>query len=129
MGRYMDVLRTFLLLGAAFLFIGPAIGMCMGGSGDHSLAASHAHINLVGFVLSSIFALAYGTLSDMGESRLSALHFWFHLVGAIGLNLTLFLLVSQRISEAAMTQAAPPAEALVLVGALLFLVNAWHNAR
>ena len=51
----MNVSRNFMLLGSAFLILGVVIGMYMGGSGDHSLAASHAHINLLGFVLSAVF--------------------------------------------------------------------------
>ena len=53
----MNVSRNFLIVGSAFLIVGLVIGMYMGGSGDHSLAASHAHINLLGFVLSVLFAL------------------------------------------------------------------------
>ena len=55
----MNVSRNFLLAGTGFLIIGLFMGMYMGGSGDHSLRASHAHLNLVGFVLSVVFALTY----------------------------------------------------------------------
>jgi hypothetical protein len=71
----MNVSRNFLLLGVVFLIVGLILGMYMGGSGDHSLAASHAHINLVGFVLSVVFALTYQVYPAMADSMLPTIHF------------------------------------------------------
>ena len=45
----MDISRGFLVMGACYLLVGVLFGMYMGGSGDHSLAPVHAHINLLGF--------------------------------------------------------------------------------
>ncbi|MBT8459333.1 MAG: hypothetical protein KJN60_06685 [Boseongicola sp.] len=125
----MNVSRNFLLLGSAFLILGLVIGMYMGGSGDHSLAASHAHINLLGFVLSAVFALTYKAYPAMLEGRLANIHFWLHLVGAIILNVLLFLMLTKTISEAAMVPLAPISELLVLLGVLTFGWNVLKNAR
>ena len=48
----MNLSRNFLVLASLFLIVGITIGSYMGGSGDHTLAVSHAHINLLGFTLS-----------------------------------------------------------------------------
>ena len=125
----MNIPRNFMLLGAAFLIIGIVMGMYMGGSGDHSLAVSHAHINLLGFVLSAVFALAYKCYPAMAETRWASIHFWTHLVGAIVLNLLLFLLLLQIISDAAMVPLAPISELLVLIGVLAFSWNVLQHAR
>ena len=117
------------MLGSAFLIVGIAIGMYMGGSGDHSLAASHAHINLLGFVLSVVFALTYKAYPSMTQGRLASIHFWLHLVGAVVLNVLLFLLLAQMISEAAMVPLAPISELLVLLGVLAFGWNVLQNAK
>ncbi len=118
-----------MLLGAAFLIIGIVMGMYMGGSGDHSLAVSHAHINLLGFVLSAVFALTYKCYPAMADTRLASVHFWAHLVGATLLNLLLFLLLLQVISDAAMVPLAPISEFLVLAGVLAFSWNVFQHAR
>ena len=118
-----------MLLGSAFLVVGIVIGMYMGGSGDHSLAASHAHINLLGFVLSAVFALTYKAYPAMTDGRLAAIHFWLHLVGALLLNVLLFLMLAQMITEAAMVPLAPISELLVLLGVLVFGWNVLRNAR
>ena len=125
----MNVSRNFMLLGSAFLIIGIVIGMYMGGSGDHALALSHAHINLLGFVLSAIFALAYKAYPAMADGRLASVHFWLHLVGAVMVNLLLFLMLAKIITEAAMVPLAPISELLVLLGVLIFGWNVLKNAN
>ena len=125
----MNVSRNFLLLGSAFLIVGIVMGMYMGGSGDHSLALSHAHINLLGFVLSVVFALTYKAYPAMAEGRLASVHFWLHLVGAVMVNLLVFLMLAKIITEAAMVPIAPISEFLVLLGVLAFGWNVLQNAR
>jgi len=126
---HMNVSRNFMLLGSAFLVVGIVIGMYMGGSGDHSLALSHAHINLLGFVLSAVFALTYKAYPAMAEGRLASAHFWLHFVGAIMVNLMLFLMLAKIITEAAMVPLAPISEFLVLLGVLAFGWNVLQNAK
>ena len=125
----MNVSRNFMLLASAFLIIGIAMGMYMGGSGDHSLALSHAHINLLGFALSAIFALTYKAYPQMANGRLARIHFWLHLSGAILVNLLVFLLLAQIITEAAMVPMAPISELLVLIGVIIFGWNVLRNAH
>lgn len=125
----MNVSRNFMLLSSAFLIIGVVIGMYMGGSGDHSLAVSHAHINLLGFVLSAVFALTYKAYPAMSGGKLATIHFFLHLVGAVVLNALLFLMLAKLIGEAAMVPLAPISEFLVLLGVLVFGWNVLQNAR
>lgn len=125
----MNIPRNFMLLGTIFLVIGIVMGMYMGGSGDHTLAASHAHINLLGFVLSAIFALTYKTFPVMADSGLARVHFWMHFVGAVVLNLLLFLLLLQVISDAAMLPLAPISEFLILLGVVIFGWNVLKHAE
>lgn len=125
----MNVSRNFVLAGTVFLVIGIAFGIHMSASGKHDFAPLHAHLNLLGFVLSMIFALTYRSYDAMGASRLAGWHFWAHIVGSALLLIMLFLLMSGRITEAGMVPVAPVAELAILAGIVLFLVNAWQNAR
>lgn len=124
----MNVVRNFLLLGSVFLIIGLFIGMYMGGSGDHTLAPSHAHINLVGFVITMIFALTYKAFPAMLEGRLAGIHFWCHLVGAVGLNIMLFMLMAGMIGPESMAPIAPITELLVTIGVAIFAWNIFRHA-
>lgn len=125
----MNISRNFLLIGTLYLLVGLAFGMHMGASGDHSLAPLHAHINLLGFVLSVIFALIYRSYPTMAETRLATMHFWLHQIGSIVLVSMLFLLLSGRITDASMVPFAPISELLVVVGTLIFAWNVFRNAN
>lgn len=125
----MDVSRSFMLVGSAFLVIGIMFGIYMGASGNHTLAPLHAHLNLLGFVLSMVFALTYRSYGAMGKSNLARIHFWLHVVGGVILLIMLFLLLSGKITEAGMVPMAPIAEVMVLAGVLLFAANAYRNAK
>lgn len=125
----MNVSRAFLLLGSLFLVLGISIGMYMGGSGDHTLIPVHAHINLLGFTVMSVFGLVYRAHPAMAAHVLARVHFWLHAVGCIILLGMLYLLLSGSIEEAAMFPLAPIAELAILVGLLSFVYNLFQNGR
>lgn len=125
----MNVSRNFVLCGTVFLVIGIGFGIHMGASGDHGFAPLHAHLNLLGFVLPMIYAMAYRVFPAMGETRLAGYHFWLHVVPAAVLLVMLFLLFGGFIGEGAMVPLAPLAEILILAGTLVFLWNAFRNAH
>ncbi len=55
----MNISRNFILAGVAYLLVGISFGIYMGSSGDHSYAPLHAHINLLGFTLMTVFGVLY----------------------------------------------------------------------
>jgi hypothetical protein len=128
-GQNMDISRAFLVVGSLFLVVGISMGMYMGGSGDHTLVPVHAHINLLGFTLMSVFGLIYRAHPAMAASTLARAHFWLHLIGGLVLLVMLFLFLSGRIGEESMFPLAPIAEVLVLVGLLTFLYNLVQNGK
>ena len=118
----MDISRGFLVMGAVYLVVGIVMGAYMGGSGDHSLTPVHAHINLLGFTLMTLFGLGYRLVPGLGEGTLPKVHFWLHQVGTLFLLVGLFLLMSGRAEEATIGPAFPVLEGAVLLGAVLWLV-------
>lgn len=125
----MNISRGFLLIGTVYILVGLGFGMHMGASGDHTLAPLHAHINLLGFVLSILFALIYRSYAVMADSALAKIHFWLHQIGTLVLVIMLFLLLADKITEDGMAPVAPIAEMAILVGTALFGWNALKNAR
>jgi hypothetical protein len=125
----MDISRGFLVMGAWYLVVGVLFGMYMGGSGDHSLAPVHAHINLLGFTLMTVFGLAYRLIPALAAGTLAKAHFWLHQLGALLLLVALFLMMTGTIAEATIGPFMPVAEGLVLLGVLCWLVNVLTRAR
>jgi cbb3-type cytochrome oxidase subunit 1 len=125
----MNVSKNFMLIGVLFLIIGVTFGMYMGGSGDHSFAPVHAHINLVGFTLMMVFGLTYRLIPSMTNGMLATVHFWLHAVGTTVMLLLLYMLFSGAIPEdSGVMVIMPIAEMAVFVGVFVFGWNLFRNA-
>lgn len=103
--------------------------MYMGGSGDHALAPVHAHINLLGFTLMTVFGLAYRLIPTLNDGMLGKAHFWLHQVGTFGLLLALFLMMSGRMAEASVGPFMAVLEGIVAVGILCWVANIYRSTR
>ncbi len=87
--------RLFVLTGLVFLLIGMAIGLKMSASMDFTLHGLHAHLNLLGFVLMTLFGLSYRVWPKMAESKLAMVHYLLHTVCvAVALFMLYFLLTN-----------------------------------
>ena len=124
----MSISRNFLVMGAIYLLVGICFGMYMGASEDHTLAPVHAHINLLGFTLMTVFGLAYRVMPQMAEGALAKAHFWLHQVGAFILLVGLFLLMSGKAVPGIPAPILPLAEGLVLLSVVIWLVNVIRRA-
>ncbi len=125
----MNVSRNFILAGALYLLIGISFGIHMGASGDHTMAPLHAHINLLGFTLMTVFGVLYRVFPETGHSSLARAHFWLHLGGTIVLLVMLYLMFAGRIAEEAMFPIAPIAEIAIFVGIALYAYNILKNLK
>ncbi|MDC0737984.1 hypothetical protein N6L24_06815 [Cognatishimia sp. SS12] len=65
----------FVGLGTVFLLLGMVWGIQMSATQNHILSPAHAHLNLVGFVLMSVFGLFYHTVPAAADKALAKLHF------------------------------------------------------
>ncbi|GGW27998.1 hypothetical protein GCM10011452_15780 [Gemmobacter lanyuensis] len=124
----MNISRSFLLIGSLYLLVGIGLGSHMGASGDHTLAPVHAHINLLGFVLMTLFGLAYRVMPAMGGGMLPKAHFWLHQAGSLVLLIGLFLMMGGMVAAESIGPVFPLAELSILAGVVCFLVNLWRHA-
>jgi hypothetical protein len=69
--------------GVIFLLVGMAWGIEMGIRQDFSMAAAHAHFNLIGGVLLFVFGLYYRMVPIARDSALAKWQGLLHFVGAI----------------------------------------------
>lgn len=124
----MNISRGFVVMGAVYLVVGILFGAYMGGSGDHSLAPVHAHINLLGFTLMTVFGIGYRLIPGLAEGVLPKVHFWLHQVGSLLLLFGLFAMMSGMVAEATIGPVFPVLEGAVLLGAVLWLVGVVRHA-
>lgn len=90
--------RKFILTGFGYAIVGLALGIFMAASKDHGHLVTHAHIMLIGFLVSFIYGLCHKLWLNNIVSKLSLSQFYIHQVGTIGIVIGLFLYYGKFVS-------------------------------
>jgi hypothetical protein len=98
----------------------------MAASHDHALFVAHAHILLVGFVVSFIYALVHKLWLVGAAGRVAGLQFYLHQLAALAMVVGLVLLYGNVAPEATLAPLLGLASVGVLVAVLLM---AWMVLR
>ncbi|NTS31853.1 hypothetical protein HQ945_11360 [Phyllobacterium sp. BT25] len=78
-----NISQLFFKSAVIWLLIGIAAGLQMGMSGNHTVIAAHAHINLLGWVTSAIFGGYYALNPAKAAKRLAFVHYAVYMLGLI----------------------------------------------
>jgi cbb3-type cytochrome oxidase subunit 1 len=116
------VSAAFFFTGVVCVLIGMSYGMYMGAREDFTLAAAHAHLNLVGWVTMAL----YGTFYALTQDTMSKLLAWIHYaVSTLGVAVMIPAL-AMFLSHANNPEYVPimvTGEVLTLAGMALFAVS------
>jgi hypothetical protein len=84
---------NYVAIGSLWLVFGMVLGIAMGAAHNFTFAPLHAHINLIGFAVHSLFGMAYRHWPALKESKLAPYQFWIFVIASpvtlIGLYFTL----------------------------------------
>lgn len=69
------IARWFMAVAVLSALAGMVWGIQMSASGDHLFSPAHGHLNLIGWVSCSVFALYYNQVPAAASGRLPRLHF------------------------------------------------------
>ena len=122
----MTLDRRFLLCGFAYAIAGMGLGIHMAASHDHALFVAHAHILLVGFVVSFIYALIHKLWLAGTSARLAGFQFYLHQLAALVISVGLVLLYAGLYPESTLGPVLGLASVGVLIAAVLM---AWLVLR
>ena len=106
------VARNFFTLAVVYAVVGMLLGLSMAMSQDHAQTPTHAHIMVLGWVTSSVFAFFYHLVPAARNSKLAVIHFWLAAISSIGLVAGLFVLYGGN----------PSIEPLLGVSSIAFIV-------
>lgn len=70
-----DTPKMFFAAAALFALCGMVWGIQMSATHDHTLSPAHGHLNLIGFVMMSVFGTYYALTPHAGRSRTARIHF------------------------------------------------------
>ncbi len=114
--------RKFILTSLGYAIIGLVLGIFMAASKDHGHLVTHAHIMLIGFVVSFIYGLCHKLWLNNIISKLSLAQFYIHQVGTIGVVIGLFLYYGKFVSLETIDPMLALSSIAVLVGMILMTV-------
>jgi len=86
------VARNFFTLALIYVVVGMMLGLSMAMSQDHGQLPTHAHIMVLGWLMSAVFAFFYHLVPAARTSRLAVIHFWLAAISSVGMVVGLFLL-------------------------------------
>lgn len=84
--------RKYLMTAFGYGILGLLLGTIMGATQNHSQMPTHAHIMLLGFVVSFVYGVVYKLWIHGDSGTLGKTQFYVHQVGTAGLLIGLYLL-------------------------------------
>ena len=113
--------RWHLLFGLTFAGLGMVLGIYMAISQNHSEMPAHAHVMLLGFVVSVLYALVYRLWLRATGVRLALVQTALHEIGATVLSIGLLLMFGGVMPEAQLEPVLAFGAISTICGALVML--------
>ena len=111
--------KKYLVWAMVYIVIGMCLGIFMAASHDHSERPTHAHINLLGFVLSLSYGIIHKLWLTNANQVIAKIQFIMHHAGAITIFTGLFLLYGNMAPEAQLDPFLAVGSLTVLASAIL----------
>ena len=105
-----------------FAILGLMLGIYMAASKDHGQFVTHAHIMLLGFVVSFIYALCHKLWLNNITSTLAVAQYYIHLVASFVLFVGLFLLYGKFVELEQIDPVLAIASITAFIGLILMFV-------
>jgi len=117
----MSLDRKYLVWALAYVALGMGLGIYMAASENHAQHVTHAHILLVGFVVSFIYAAIHKLWLGDQPTRLGKTQFVVHQVGALMMFSGLFLLYGGFVAPERIEMLLAPSTIIVFAAAVMMI--------
>lgn len=125
----MHLDRRFLVWALGFAAVGLALGLYMGASENHGELVAHAHILMIGFVLSLVYGIIHRLWLNQPNPIVAKVQFVLHQASAVIVSVGLFLLYGGFAPAPVLGPILGVASAGVLLGMLLMLYMVVRGGR
>lgn len=113
--------RKYLVSALGFAVLGMILGIVMAASHDHSQHVTHAHLLLVGFVVSMMYGIIHKLWLPVLTGGIARVQFIVHHLGAVGMVTGLYMLFARLVPEETLVPLLSGSSLAVLIGMLLML--------
>lgn len=113
--------RKYLVSALGFAVLGMLLGIVMSASKDHGQAVTHAHLLLVGFVVSMMYGIIHKLWLPVYSGGIARVQFILHHLGVLGMISGLFMLFGQIAPEEKLVPLLSSSSLAVLAAMILML--------
>lgn len=117
----MKVARLHTLFGLCFAIVGMLLGIHMASSQNHVQHVTHAHIMLLGLVVSLLYGMVYRLWLPEQPAKLAMIQLALHHGGTLALTAGLFVLYGGMVAPPKIEPVLAVSSLLVLAAAVLML--------
>jgi hypothetical protein len=114
--------RKFIVTALSYAVVGMALGVYMGASQDHGEFVTHAHIMLLGFVVSFIYGLCHKLWLNNDTSKLAVVQFYVHQVATLVMVSGLFLYYGNFVPETTIGPVLGASSTTAFIGMVLMFI-------
>ena len=125
----MSLDKKYVVWALSFATAGLALGIYMAASQNHSELVAHAHILLIGFVVSFIYGIIHKLWLAQPRKGIANLQFVLHQASAVTISVGLFLLYGNFVEGSKLEPILATASLGVLLGMLLMIYMVITAAR
>lgn len=120
--------RRFIYTALCYGMLAMLLGIHMAATKQHGQMPTHAHIALVGFVVSFVYALCHKLWLNNATCKLARIQFYTHQIGVVLMAVTLFLKYGLFISADTLEPVLAIASLLILA-ALIMMSVLFHRSK
>lgn len=114
--------RKFMMTALGYAIVGMLLGIHMAATHNHIQHVTHAHIMLIGFVISMAYALCHKLWLGNLTSGLAKAQYYLHQVGTLAILISLFLMYGNLVSIKTLEPILAISSIVVLLGMILMKV-------
>ena len=121
--------RKFVMTSLGYAIVGLALGIFMAASKDHGHLVTHAHIMLIGFVVSFIYALCHKLWLNNLSNKLAMAQFYIHQAGTLFVVIGLFLYYGKFVTLEQIDPVLAAASIAVFIGMVMMKIMFIKHGR
>ena len=114
--------KKFVLTSLGYAIVGLALGIFMAASKNHGQLVTHAHIMLIGFVVSFVYALCHKLWLNNSTSKLATTQYYVHQAGTLVVVSGLFLYYGKFVTLESIDPVLAVSSITVFIGMVLMKV-------
>ena len=121
--------KKYVMAAFGYAILGLVLGIFMAMTKNHGQMVTHAHIMMVGFVLSFVYALCHKLWLQNLVSKFVKAQFYVHQLGAVIVSTGLFLFYGDYAAEEIMDPILGIGSILVLAGVVMMKIMFVKSSR